>query len=78
VASGKGLDWKFYSVQVPTNSKALTPELNVVPSRFGFQRLETRETLFPEVKQEIQLLFYFKLAFDFIDLGEKPTPFRFQ
>jgi hypothetical protein len=30
------------------------------------------------VKQQIQLLFYFKFAFDFVDLSEKSPPFGFQ
>ena len=78
VSAGKRLDRKLYSVQMTAYGEVFASELNIIPSRLGFERLDSRKTLFPEVKQQIQLLFYFKFTLNFVDPGEKSASFGFQ
>jgi hypothetical protein len=78
MACGEGFKWEFCSFQMATYGEAFTPEIDIIPAGFRFQWLQARKALFPEMKQQVQLLFYFKLAFDFVNLSKKFPSFGFQ
>jgi len=45
-------------------------DIQIISASLALKRLETGEALLLKVKKEVEFLLYFKLAFDFIDLGE--------
>src|SRR5882757_1815450 len=46
-------------------------KLQMISTAFGLKRLQAGKILFAKMEQQVELLFYFELAFDFVDLGKK-------
>jgi hypothetical protein len=65
------LDWQFDSFDVPSDGQAFSLEIQVKSSIFCFKRLDTREILLAQMKQEIDLLLGLDFAFDFVNFEEK-------
>src|SRR6476660_8164418 len=60
-------DRQFNSFEIATDREAFSLGINIEPPSFAFQRLQTRESLLSQMKQEIELLLHLDFALDLID-----------
>jgi hypothetical protein len=73
----KRLDWQLHALDVPSDSEAFSLEVQMKSATFRFKWLDTRKILLAQMKQKVDFLFCFNLAFDFIDFEKKFPPLCF-
>src|SRR5581483_170682 len=65
------------AVHIARHRDALALKFQMVSAALGLERLRAGEILLAQVKQQLEFLFYFKLALYLIDFGEKFRPLGF-